>query len=200
MCGRFEFNTDQNIEEIHKIVQVIKEKYDDDIFFHTGAIFPTNKVPVLATKDGKFSLQLMQWGFPKWDGKGTVFNARSESALQKEMFADSLLTRRCVVITTGFYEWQKIGATAKTKYFFTSRHNPVLYMAGIYKTIQIGDETKDCFVVLTREANQYINDIHNRMPVILYKNELKDWLSGGKFVKQVFDRDNIELERKIVTD
>ena len=46
-----------------------------------------------------------KWGFPKWKGSGVIFNARSETALEKAMFKKPLLTQRCVIPSKGFFEW-----------------------------------------------------------------------------------------------
>lgn len=71
----------------------------------------------------------MSWGFPKWDGKGVIINAKSETASEKNI-KQSLLQRRCVIPSTGFYEWNNAGKS-KEKYLFRSETSPVLYMAGI---------------------------------------------------------------------
>lgn len=198
MCGRYEFNDEKDIEEINKIIQEVSQRHNGGSF-KAGEIRPTNNVPILALSGGKPALQIMQWGFPKWGGKGSIINARCETAVEKNMFKKSLIERRCVVPSTGFYEWQKRDNTkAKDKYLFTSENSPMLYMAGFYNIYKDGDNHKNCFVILTRDANRYMEDIHDRMPVILYKQELKDWLSDDKFIDYAFRREGIVLNREAI--
>jgi putative SOS response-associated peptidase YedK len=140
----------------------------------------------------------MTWGFPQWDKKGVTINARSETAAEKKMFAKPLVERRCVIPSTGFYEWSHDSGKPKEKYLFNMDGGPMLYMAGLYTTFaNSGKEgaLSDRFVILTRDANQYMNDIHNRMPVILHKNELTQWLTDYGFATQVMGRDSIILTK-----
>lgn len=196
MCGRYQFTDERDIEEVKNIIREIDRKYNGTVSYKTGEIFPTNTVPVLVAGS---TLQLMAWGFPRWDNKGVVINAKSETAAEKKMFAKSLHERRCVIPSTGFFEWQqRSGEKSKDKFLFNSPQDDVLYMAGIYNVFQTGETTDERFVIFTRAANDSIGDVHDRMPVILYKNEIDDWLSDTRFSELAFRRDNVLLERKIV--
>lgn len=190
MCGRYEFSDEKEIEEIHKIVEEIQRSYGDESQYKTGEIFPTNDAPILIHENAGLKARIMKWGFPKWDGKGVIINARSETAADRKMFSKPLFEKRCIIPAIGFYEWQR-----KDKYFFTVRNSPVLYMAGIYNIFKDKGGERNCFTILTREANSYINDIHERMPVILYPNELLDWIQDDRFIEYVFRRQDIALER-----
>lgn len=197
MCGRFELDLKLDLEELRKIDLDIKSK--TNVLYKTGEVFPTNIVPILANSNGRPELQLMNWGIPKWDGKGHVINAKSETVAEKRLFAQALYQRRCVVPSTGFFEWNKFdNSKKKDKFLFTSANDRMLYMAGIYNIIKVGDEFRNYFVILTRSANSTIIDIHDRMPVLLYKNELKNWLGNEQFINLLFDRNDDVLNRKIV--
>jgi putative SOS response-associated peptidase YedK len=130
----------------------------------------------------------MRWGFDKWNNKGVIINARSETAAEKKMFAKPIAERRCIIPSTGFYEWAKTHGKAKIKYQFNVPDSPMLYMAGFY--------TADNFVILTRAANDSMADVHDRMPVILYKDELVSWLNDKDFATDAMNRDSIELVRE----
>jgi len=186
MCGRYELLGD-NGTEVKKILEIVNSKYTKSIEIKTGEIFPTNTVPILAIQGKNVEIVPMKWGFPKWDGKGVIINARSETVESKKMFSESFALRRCVVLATGFFEW---GYDApKRKYLFRSKDTPMLYMAGFYS--QAADETN--FTILTRAANSAVNAIHSRMPVILYKDELVKWLADYDFAKSIINRDDVEL-------
>jgi putative SOS response-associated peptidase YedK len=64
----------------------------------------TNASPILLPDGQKMTPKPMAWGFPSFKGKGGIINARGETALDKTMFHRSVLERRCIVPTTGFYE------------------------------------------------------------------------------------------------
>ncbi|MDF2558142.1 MAG: yedK [Bacillales bacterium] len=197
MCGRFEIDLELDLEELRKIDQQIRSKYNTP--YKSGEIFPTDTVPILLNANGKPELQLMKWGIPKWDGKGHVINAKSETAAEKRLFSQAFFQRRCVVPSTGFYEWNKYNnEKKKEKFLFTTGIDQMVYMAGIFNSIKVGDALQNYFVILTQAANSSISDIHDRMPVLLFKNELKDWLRNDPFVETMINRSDVILERKIV--
>lgn len=196
MCGRYSFDTGADITEINKIMDLVNSKYSS-IKINTGEIFPTNQIPILKLEDNKPVITVMSWGFPRWDNKGVIVNAKSETAKEKKMFSSSLIERRCVIPSTGFYEWNhNPSSPQKEKYIFQSDISPMLYMAGIYSLYTENNNIKEKFVILTKQSNKYINDIHERMPVILLKNELNDWISDKNFIEYAICKDNIKLIRE----
>lgn len=171
MCGRYSLFDEQNNTEINQIIENINHNYPN-AQIKTGEIYPTNLAPILVQQQENIVPLPVIWGFPKFQGKGVIINARSETAAQKKTFRDSLLQRRCLVPSTGFYEWSQ--DTHKQKYLFTLPGENVLYLAGIYNQYQ--DEQR--FVILTTSANASMADIHNRMPVILPKSKTQEWLKN----------------------
>ena len=192
MCGRYFLFSDNEMSEIISIVKQAEQNSKLEI--KTGEIFPTNIAPVLIKQQNNIKPFAMQWGFPKFDGKGVIINARSETAATKPTFAKSLMLRRCLIPTTGFYEWKTEEDKKKSKYLFTVPNNEILYLAGIYNTFK----DVDCFTILTASPNKYIDDVHNRMPVVLDKNEYSCWLNNEVDLPKIFNRSNIILERKMV--
>lgn len=127
--------------------------------------------PILLNHNHALVPELSVWGFPGFQGKGVIINARSETAADKKTFRDSLLFRRCIIPTTGFYEWTK--DKKKEKYLFTLPDSPVLYLAGFYNELK-GERR---FVILTTESNSSVSDIHNRMPVIITPDIKEKWVN-----------------------
>ena len=124
MCGRYQF-TAEDSKEIQRIVQEVQERCGRDQFT-PGDVYPSTKAPVLLEAHGGVTPDLLYWGFQT--PQALVINARSETAEQRSLFRDSLEQRRCVIPSTGFYEWSK----DKRKYLFRLPDQQVLYMAGIY--------------------------------------------------------------------
>lgn len=179
MCGRY-YVDDETSKEIQKILKDIDSK-NSSKSYKTGEIFPTNTAPVLLAEKDAIVPDLLTWGFPNFKNKGVIINARSETAIEKPTFRQSLVSRRCVIPANGFFEWNK----SKEKIFFTQPESSIMYMAGIYNTFQ--NESR--FVILTTNANQSIVDVHDRMPLILQKEQLQPWifdyLRTQEFLKQV---------------
>ena len=111
----------------------------------------------------------MKWGYQL---PGTlVINARAETAAEKPLFRDSVRMRRCLIPSTGFYEWDN----RKRKYLFTLPEEDALYMAGLYD--RRGGE--DCYCILTTAPNGSMRPIHDRMPLILTGEQRRHWLTDG---------------------
>ncbi len=174
MCGRYSLFTEEENQEIMRIVKSLDNRYPGNNMKH-GEIFPTNTAPILCLEENGIKPELSTWGFPRFGAKGVIINARSETADSRPMFKKSLHTRRCVVPSTGFYEWSQSGT--KTKYRFNLPNDHTLYMAGIFN--EFNGENK--FVILTTNANNSIADVHNRMPVILKKEMAEDWIMSEEF-------------------
>lgn len=197
MCGRFYVNTsDPVIESFFQPDQwILPGANEPDAFalapgthieslVSTGEIFPDNSVPVLTLVNGQVRPRLMGWGFPKWDGHGVQFNARSETAHELKSFKESLARWRVAVPTSGFYEWRaEQGVAKKTRYLFTDPENPVLYLAAIAGIFQRAKSpVKDRFTILTRSSvGTDVEAYHNRIPVILRKEDLISWLQGPDY-------------------
>ena len=90
----------------------------------------------------------------------------------------------------------------KQKFLFNAPDSQMLYMAGIsasFTTSAIPEPTLGRFVILTRQANDSIEDIHNRMPVILYKDEIKQWLADLSFADSIISRNSVYLISRMVS-
>ena len=171
MCGRFYIDDDD--KEIQGIISIVERKsldYPEKITIKTGGdIFPTDIVPV---QTGLDQFAPMKWGFSGFDGK-PVINARSETALQKPMFQKNMLERRCLIPASGYYEWQKNGA--KKIQFRFYKPDRLLYLAGCYR--QEKNSPIFNFVILTAQAVNGLEAIHDRMPVIIPREHINTWLN-----------------------
>lgn len=85
------------------------------------------------------------------------------------MFRRPLLTSRCVVPATGFYEWNK----TKEKFLFQYQDSEVVYLAGLWEMF----EGKRRYTILTTQSNESVAAVHDRMPVLLAKGQVRLWLT-----------------------
>ena len=178
MCGRYNFTLEES-EEIMEILEKLNAKFQGKEI-QTGEIFPTNQAPILINEKRTVSPTLSAWGYPKFDGKGVIINARSETAFEKKTFRDSLLNRRCIIPSTGFYEW----SSQKKKFLFNLEGTKTLYMAGLYSYYR--DELR--FVVLTTDANESMQEVHSRMPLIIPKDEIETWIMDYQLTNDYLHR------------
>lgn len=140
-----------------------------------GEIRPSDTAPVFApgSLDLQPSLYPMQWGFAHPARPMTVINARAETALDKDMFMESALTRRCLIPAAGYFEWKKEADGKKTKYLFTKESGRLL-LGGLY--FRSSKSRLPAFVVLTGDAPGEIAPIHARMPLLIPQENAKAWL------------------------
>ncbi|MGN0709419.1 MAG: SOS response-associated peptidase, partial [Anaerovoracaceae bacterium] len=115
----------------------------------------------------------MKWGF-SYDGgaggrSGLVINARSETIFQKKMFRESALERRCVIPARSFYEWDR----DRKKVEFSNADGSVIFLAGLYRDIESGGD----FVVITRDADSSVSPVHDRMPLVITRDMIDEWVS-----------------------
>lgn len=172
MCGRYYIALDD--EELREILYEAQQNAKNPQYMaKTGEICPTDIAPVL-TAGAK--PQAMRWGFARYDGKGCIINARSETAAQKAMFQKALREGRCLIPASNYFEWETVTGGKKQKYAIFSGE-PVLYMAGLYRQ-EPGAELP-AFVVLTKEAEGGLSSLHDRMPVVLARAEQMSWLNGN---------------------
>ncbi len=164
----------------------------------SGEVRPGNVSPVLATnRKGESAVFPMQWGFM---GKTFLINARSETAAMKPTFADSWALRRCAVPASWYYEWEHMtdgrGRTRTgDKYLLTSPGPEGLWMCGLYRM----EKGLPHYVILTREAGESIRFIHDRMPLILPHEGVKDWIRPDGKPEDIIAAARTELDfRKAV--
>ena len=189
MCGRY-YVDDETAREIEKLIRQVNEKMNkaENIHLQAGDIHPSEVAPVIAADHNDLCYKWQRWGFPGFHGKQLIFNARSESALEKKMFKESAEHRRVVVPATWFYEWNK----NKEKNIFYREKQPVLYMAGLYNLYQ--DE--DRFVILTTAANESMKPVHDRMPLLLERDEIEKWLFEDSQTENLLHKTPALLERR----
>ena len=185
MCGRFVIDDGGDIAEIRRIYEELRKHYDDTVEFQKvkrGEIFPSDTVPVIIPeKDFKIDAVPMRWGITNDYNGRLVINARSEGVYQKKMFRDSIMNKRCIIPSNGFFEWARLH-DKKEKYLIQPVSAPMLYMAGIYEKLRdpsIPGKEQVRFVIMTREARGMIRSLHDRMPVTVERKDILKWLNGS---------------------
>ena len=158
-------------------------------FFFNGFEHPNLPVLFVPQNETNFKVDNFEWGLiPSWvsdslkskELQKNSLNARSETAFEKPMFQKAWEQNPCVILASGFFEWEHQNQL-KIPHFIYPSSNEILYMAGIYDT-WINSNTGNLiysYSILTTHANQMMEKIHNvkkRMPVVLNEENAEKWL------------------------
>ena len=143
-------------------------------------VAPTQTLPVIV-RNSPNHIEMMRWGLiPFWAKDASIgsrmINARAETVAEKPAFRRSLRSQRCLVPASGFFEWKRDG-DAKTPHFIHLPDEPLFAFAGLYDSWHDPDgQTVQSYTILTTAPNDLMADIHNRMPVILRREDEDEWL------------------------
>lgn len=182
MCGRFAFNASR--EQVQRqfgvpTVPALTPRYN---------VAPTQVIAVIGqTADGTRKMAMLRWGLiPSWSSgpRPGPINARSETIAQKPTFRDSFRERRCLIPSTGFYEWQKVGSR-KVPHLIRLRSQEPYALAGIWDIWGEGKERIAICCIITVAANDLVRPLHERMPAILRPEEYGAWLDPKTPLSQV---------------
>jgi len=176
MCGRFALltHTEALIKRfgIEEIIKRPEPRYN---------ISPSQNVTVVVKRNNR-QLTEMRWGLvPSWAKDVSIgnrmINARAETVVEKPAFRNAFKKRRCLILSDGFYEWQKVGKIKKPTHIRLKSREPFAF-AGLYEywKTNSGKMLESC-TIITTTPNEIMSPIHNRMPVILNPNDEATWLN-----------------------
>ena len=120
------------------------------------------------------------WPKPLKELKAATFNARAETVAEKPFFRDAFRRTRCLIPASGYYEWQDT-ATGKQPWYFTRADGEPMTFAGLWdewKDKATGEVLKSCTMLIT-EPNDFVAEVHDRMPVVLESKDFASWLNDG---------------------
>ena len=183
----------------HPVLKRIPNQQDFEIVEMEWGFIPS----YIKTRD---EATKMRFGYKDENGQFhpmiLTLNAVSEELLlPRKIFRDAALQRRCLVLSTGFFEWRhifplnkKTGKPLKTAtkypYFIKLKDREYFFMAGIWQpwTDKSTGEHVETFAIITTKANSLMEQIHNskkRMPTILNEDLAWEWLLGDLEEKRI---------------
>jgi len=183
MCGRINVSDNEGVRILLAMLGMDTWPSRDPLY----NVAPTDTLDVLVNND-TLTCEPMRWGLiPSWTKPGKysapLINARSETINEKRSFRQLIIAHRCVLPVTGFYEWRR-EAKQKTPFYVHAANERGLLLAAIYQPLksnaagennEVNDGAQVC--VVTTEANQTMQAVHTRMPVLLTPEEAAIWLS-----------------------
>jgi putative SOS response-associated peptidase YedK len=178
MCGRYSFAVED---------ELIKERFGVSV---RSAVWkakyncaPTQDLAVISNAEPG-TLNVYRWGLiPSWAKDPAIgnrmINARAETVTEKPSFRNAFRSRRCLVLADSFYEWKRDGS-GKIPHRILMNDGSPFAMAGIWdKWISPDGEIVHSFSILTTTPNDLMKEIHDRMPVILPRQDEKLWLGNS---------------------
>ena len=185
MCTRYALEKD--LPELKEIADEVLQSLLAQRFVATharpivtsGEVRPTDIVPVIAPNaKGLKTVFPMQWGFLNKDNKRTLFNARVETAGEKPTFKDAWQSHRCIIPASYYFEWAHFKSPdgrEKTGDRFAIQPSgcTLTWLCGLYRI----ENGYPVFVVLTKAPTVELSKIHDRMPLMLPKDRIEDWIN-----------------------
>jgi putative SOS response-associated peptidase YedK len=177
MCGRFALTAPAStITEIFQVdvLPDVLPRYN---------VAPTTQVACVVEDDGTRQMQTFRWGLiPFWAKDKKIayktINARGETVASKPAFRAAFKRRRLLVLADGFYEWERVDKKTKIPHLIQLKGGTPFGMAGLWERWtdpETGEEVRSCSIVTTT-GNDLMQDIHDRMPVILPERAWDLWL------------------------
>lgn len=177
MCGRFvQTSRKDRIAELFGVDPASLDIFDAPRY----NVAPSQVCLVIRSLDlGWLVAVAHSWGLlPHWSksaGDRRYINARSETVFDKPAFRSAARARRCLVPADGFYEW-KATRTGKVPHFVHLNNKQPFGIAGLWECWERGRDRIETFTLLTTQANELMQPIHDRMPVIVKPEQFRLWL------------------------
>ncbi|MBN2735112.1 MAG: SOS response-associated peptidase [Methanomicrobiaceae archaeon] len=178
MCGRFAL---YNIKGMGDVFGVYNPLPQINLSYNIG---PNSRIPIIYEDIERYMIPA-GWGIaPLWENKENsvvfhshlIINVRDDSLGKKKMFQNDFEKHRCLIPANGFYEWEKSGKR-KVPYYIKTSDQPLFAFAGIYSPgkYSSGENHLNCSIITT-DANEKVLPVHDRMPVILEKEDALKWI------------------------
>ncbi len=185
MCGRKTLTKDKQ----HIIKELKIDKWDFQDYEPSYNISPGQDSPILIALNKSKIVKKMNWGLiPSWSinnsRRGNMINARYETIFDKPSYKNLIKTNRCIILADGYYEWSK-NQNNKIANYIHSPNNPLLPIAGLWSKWEYHKKHIYTYTIITINARKDIKHIHNRMPLILNKNCIDNWLNNNEIMKSV---------------
>jgi putative SOS response-associated peptidase YedK len=165
-------------------------------------VYPGTPGLVVTEEGGARSLRSMTWGFPlrlkgmKPEAKPKPVNNIADLAKPMWIGLARKPQWRCLIPVTEFAEAE--GEKGRmTRTWFRVQGEPIFAWAGLWR---VSDEWGPVYSGVMTDANEAIAPVHDRMPVLLHRDEYERWLHGDfdeavAFQSRVFPSDLIEMEK-----
>jgi putative SOS response-associated peptidase YedK len=170
MCGRTTL-TNETLEEVAGLLDAEFSPEDAALYRPRYNVAPSDTTWIVEARGDSRVISPAVWGYVA-SGRPLI-NVRGEQVASGGGFRQAFASRRCAVVTDGFYEWPGKGLAP---FWFHRANGGLVLLAGLFQRLPVGGPPR--FTVLTTRPNAVVARVHDRMPVILPDAHLDDWLTG----------------------
>ncbi|MCL1830814.1 MAG: SOS response-associated peptidase [Oscillospiraceae bacterium] len=202
MCATYWLGDSIDIEITNVLAELnIRISYDtaseDNIYaettIKTGDVYPKQLSGVITKLDTEFALRFAYWGF-KRDEKNVVYNSRADKVSSSYFWKSAYQNNRGFIVCDGFYENKRNEKGENIKYRFSYPTPEPIYIAAILTDSNVGEANENNYYsLITTTANSSVSPIHHRMPLILNKAQLYDWVTDIKLADNLLTSDMPQL-------
>lgn len=186
MCGRFALSAKtgeiENLLPEKKIAGNVVPRYN---------IAPSQQIAAIINSKPNEITQV-RWGLiPFWAKNAAIgnslINARAETLHEKSSFKMPIRKKRCLIPASGFYEWKAIaGEKRKIPHFIRMKSSDCFTFAGLWDSWKDSENnTIITATIITTVPNELMAAIHNRMPVIIPREQRNLWLSNHEDINEI---------------
>lgn len=197
LCGKCEYKS-----SLEKLIEILKIKleFSNELLkrIKKDKISPTDLIINLSKKNDEIILEVSNWGIKFKSDSPLIFNSRIETIKEKPYWKGLFDKNKCLVPMTGFYEWKKSGKK-KIPYKIFLPDEEIFFVPAVSTNIN----NEKCISLVTTEPNNFMKDIHHRMPVILNKEQVKDFFDNEvetniDLCKPLADSVSMEMEEAVI--
>ncbi len=189
MCGRYGLWTDPD--------QVAEHFQLQDAFSYTARynIAPSQEILAIGQSlKGERKANMLRWGLVPFWSKDTrigykMINARAESIWTKPAYRVAARKQRCLIPASCFFEWRRKDEGNKQPYCIVPKKEKLFAFAGLWEhweDQESGQKVNSCTIITTK-ANEAVQGLHDRMPVIILPDSYDLWLD-----RRVQDKDRLQ--------
>lgn len=180
MCGAYGFS----VKDAKEVYNRFGIENTLESFRPRWNIRPGQMNPVIVSLEHT-EITLMFWGLlPHFAHdehyKYKTINAKVETVAELSSFREPFRKKRCLIPANGFYEPDKIHFSKPPFpwHYFRMKDQSLFAFAGLYDVWKDKNSGKEIhsYTIITTVPNAVVGKIHDRMPVILQKEDEKKWL------------------------
>lgn len=157
---------------------------------------------------GRYYMDIDEKEFIKIIGEAEK-NIYGDCITGKIMFKNLVSTGRCIVPASYYFEWKRDTTDRKNnEKYIIEKPDSLLYMAGLYNIVPRHDskqlslfnanDMRDIYyTIITKESNNSVSHIHDRMPLIFDKAEMIDWLNGKNIMESIGNNNHMLISKLI---
>jgi len=176
MCARVTLTID-DIDEIAGMLDAELSPEDARRYKRRYNVAPSDTHWMLEYGADRRVLVPAKWGYvptsPPGRARKPLINVRGEQVGSGQGFREAFASRRCAVVTDGFFEWNQ----RREPFWYHRPDGGLVLLAGLFQGAADA-EREPRFTVLTTRPNKLISAIHDRMPVIVPATRIDDWLTA----------------------